>query len=102
MKTWLIAIAAALAVFLLIRRRQQAAAETSLREDRPAPKVPRSADLVKNSPLVDTLFNLPTVLVGRAPAPSWSGNWDYEDVADIYRENEAGFNKAGTEGGFAT
>lgn len=101
MKTWLIIIAGALGVFWFMRRRQQAAADTSLREDKPAPKVPRSVDLVKNSPLVDTLFNLPTVLIGRAPAPSWAGNWEYEDVANIYRSNADGFNKAGTEGGHA-
>ncbi len=98
---WILWLVAAVAAWQLWRLFQIKAESQSLREDRPAPAKPTTAALVKNSPIVDALFSLPTIAAGRAPAPSWSDQWSYEDVALIFRENDAGFNKLGTEGGHA-
>lgn len=84
MKPWtlLLLIATAVGLVWLVRRRADAAAE-SLREDKPAPTLPGSSDLLAGRPRVAAPFNLPTVIAGLAPA----AQWNFDDVANIFASN---------------
>ena len=88
MKAILLAALVALGIVWFIRRRSSLA-DQSLRADRPPiTKKKKKKDIIDGRPVVEALFNLATESFGSAPAPQYR----FEDVANIYRENDAGRN----------
>ncbi len=78
----IIAAVVALGAWKLYRLYNINAPEKSLREDKPAPAVPKSSDILAGRPKLETMFALPTVIAGLAPAPEWS----FDDVASTYHD----------------
>ena len=89
MKAILLAALIALGTVWFVRRRGSLA-DQSLRADRPPPeKEKKKTGILEGRPAVEALFNLVTESFGLAPAPQYR----FEDVANIYRDNDDGGNK---------
>lgn len=89
--TLIIAGVVAFGAYRLWKLYDQGRPEESLREDKPAPAVPQSSDMLAGRPRLERMFALPTVVAGLAPAPQWS----FEDAANSFHEatrRYAGFN----------
>ncbi len=80
--TLIIAGVVAFGAFRLWKLYDQGRPAESLREDKPAPAVPQSSDLLKGRPRIESMFSLPSVVAGLAPAPEWS----FDDVASTYHD----------------